>query len=566
MAYFVVICDRMKLVLLFLTLVLMSENVSGYDRPGGKPQGSRSPVLARNGMVATSQTLASVAALHVLERGGNAVDAAVTAAAVLAVVEPMMTGPGGDLFALVWDNRQKRLYGLNASGFSPADANIGYFRAKGFERIPAQGIYGVTVPGAVDGWSALLEKFGTVKLADALAPAIRYAEDGFPVSEIIGWQWQHYQNQLSPEAREIYLVKDGERLRPPAQGEVFRNPKFAATLRKIAEGGRDAFYRGDIALEIVATAQRHGWPMTMDDLAYQRSIWVEPIRTGFRGYEVVELPPNGQGIVALEMLNILEGFELKKLKHNSADYLHLLVEAKKLAFADRDAFLADPEKVPVPVTELLSRERARRLAARIDMKRAAPSYDPLPLAEKSSRGDTVYLTVVDRERNAVSLINSIYLAFGSGLVAGDTGMLLHNRGASFSLDERAPNRLEGRKRPLHTIIPAMLFRDGRPVLSFGVMGGTMQPQGHVQVLLNLLEFGMNVQEAGEAPRFRHDPGELALESGIQAAVRRELAARGHVLREAVDVFGGYQAIWIDWERGVLLGGSDPRKDGCALGW
>ncbi len=517
-------------------------------------------------MVATSQPLASQAALRILERGGNAVDAAVTAAAVLAVVEPMMTGPGGDLFALVWNNRQKRLYGLNASGFSPAEANLNYFRTKGLQSIPTEGIYGVTVPGAVDGWASLLEKHGTMKLAEVLAPAIRYAEEGFPVSEIVAGQWERFGHRLSSEARDVYFLKDGGKLRPPMHGEVFRNPKLAATLRKIAEGGRNAFYRGEIAREIVATAQRHGWPMTMDDVAFQHSNWVDPLRTTYRGYEVVELPPNGQGVTALQTLNILEGFGLKELRHNSADYLHLLVEAKKLAFADRDAYVADPEKVSVPVAELLSKERARRQAARIDMKRAAPAVAPLPLPAKAGQGDTVYLTVVDRDRNAVSLINSIYLAFGSGLVAGETGMLLHNRGAFFSLDERSPNRLEGRKRPLHTIIPAMLFQSGRPVLSFGVMGGNMQPQGHVQVLLNLIDFGMNVQEAGDAPRFRHEPSGLALESGIAEPVRRELAARGHTLEEAVDVFGGYQAIWIDWERGVLAGGSDPRKDGCALGW
>ena len=517
-------------------------------------------------MVATSQPLASVVALDMLKGGGNAVDAAVAAAAVLAVVEPMMTGPGGDLFALVWDNQRKRLHGLNASGFSPSEASINYFTTKGLQVIPTEGIYGLTVPGAVDGWASLIAKHGSMKLSEVLAPAIRYAEEGFPVTEIIAGQWERFGHRLSPQAREVYFVKENGKLRPPVHGEIFRNPRLAASLRQIAAGGRNAFYRGEIAREIVATSQSLGWPMTMDDLAFQHSTWVEPLRTTYRGFEAVELPPNGQGLVALQMLNILEGFDVAKLKHNSPDYLHLLVEAKKLAFADRDAYLADPGKVSVPVRELLSKERARRQAALIDMERAAPLLTPAPLSERPGQGDTVYLTVVDRHRNAISLINSIFLAFGSGLVAGNTGILLHNRGSFFSLDPQSPNRLEGRKRPLHTIIPGMLFQSGRPVLSFGVMGGNMQPQGHVQVLLNLIDFGMNIQEAGDAPRFRHEPRELALESGISENARRELTARGHTLRDAVDVFGGYQAIWIDWNRGVLAAGSDPRKDGCALGW
>lgn len=545
-------------------------SLSGYDRPYGNRAGSRSPVLAQNGMAACSQPLATQAALDILKRGGNAVDAAVAAAAVLAVVEPMMTGPGGDLFALVWDNRTGRLHGLNASGYSPSAANLDFFTKKGLKSIPARGPYGVTVPGAVNGWAALIAKHGTMKLADILAPAIRYAEDGFPVSEIIAAQWARFGSALSPEAREIYYVRDASTgaLRPPAAGEVFRNPRLARTLRQIATGGRDAFYKGEIASEIVGTVNRLGWPMTLDDLAFQHSEWVEPLRTAYRGYEAVELPPNGQGLAALEMLNILERFDVRKLGHNSADYLHLLVEAKKLAFADRDAFYADPAKAAVPVAELLSKQRAARQAERIDMKRAAESFTALPVErEAPGRGDTVYLTVVDRDRNAVSLIASLFEAFGSGLVAGNTGMLLHDRGSFFSLNPDSPNRIEGRKRPLHTIIPGMLFRDGKPVLSFGVMGGNMQAQGHVQVLLNIIEFGMNVQEAGDAARFRHEGTDLELESQVAPEVLKELATRGHKLKlDAIDVFGGYQAIWIDWQRGVLAGGSDPRKDGQAAGW
>ncbi len=550
--------------------MLVCSSSCGADRPVPHARGihgTRSPVLARNGVVATSQPLATAAGLEVLRRGGNAVDAALAAAAVLWVVEPMMVGPGGDLFAIVCDNRKKQLRGLNASGYSPSGVPADFFRQKGLSRVPGNEIYSVTVPGAVAGWFALLEAHGTMKAADLLAPAITYAEDGFPVSEIISGQWARYSVRLKdPEARSAYLVEDGGTQRVPRHGEVFRSPRMAVTLKLLAAKGRDGFYSGEVARKIVEKANSLGWPMSLDDLKFQSGAaqWVRPISTTYRGYQLYELPPNGQGLAALEMLNILEGFDLKKLGHNSADYIHLLVETKKQAFADRDAYVADPDKFPAPLERLLSKEHAAELRARIDMKRAAEAA--ATLLGPPGLDDTIYLTVVDRDRNAVSFINSLASAFGSGIAAGDTGVLLQNRGSGFTLAEGHPDRFEPRKRPLHTIIPAMLFRDGRPVLTFGVMGGTMQPQGHVQVLLNMLEFGMNVQEAGEAPRFRHENNGLSLESEIGEAVRKSLAARGHKLVEAADVFGGYQAVWIDWERGVLAGGSDPRKDGCAMGW
>jgi len=525
-------------------------------------------------MVATSQPLAVEAGLRILQQGGNAVDAAVAAAAVLAVVEPESTGLGGDVFALVWEARTRRLHGLNGSGFSPQAATRDFFLSRNLSVIPMYGPFSVSVPGTVDGWAALLEKLGTMKFEQVLAPGIEYAENGFAVTEIIAASWAADGRAAAARDTEFaraYFVPDAKGGHPPVPGEVFVNKALAGTLRKIAAGGREAFYQGEIARRIVERLNKLGWPMTMEDLAYQRSDWVEPISTTYKGYRVYQLPPNTQGLAALEMLNILEGFDLRKLGHNSAAYLHLLVEAKKLAFADLDGWLADPEKARLPVEEILSQDYARRQRARIDRRRAAEgrvaSGVPGSFEWRKSRGDTVYLTVVDKDRNVVSFINSIFQNFGSGVVVPDTGILLQDRGALFTLDQNHPNRLEGRKRPYHTIIPAMVFREDRPWLSFGVMGGDMQPQGHVQVLLNMIEFGMNVQEAGEAPRFRHSPfAGLALESGVDDAVAQELSRLGHSVVSLPGIFGGYQAIQIDWRRGTLAGGSDPRKDGCAAGY
>jgi gamma-glutamyltranspeptidase/glutathione hydrolase len=548
--------------------LMVSVMLLGADRPAGRAESGRSAVLARNGMVATSQPLAAQAGLRILQQGGNAVDAAVATAAVLAVVEPMMTGLGGDMFAMVYTAKGE-LAGINGSGFSPAAANIDFFRQRKLEQIPVRGPFSVSIPGAVDGWAALLEKYGTMDFAKVLAPAIEYAENGFPVSEIIASDWGSPANESlfedSEFARAYY--KDGK---PPVHGDVFVNRPLAGTLRKIALAGRDGFYKGDVARRIVERLNKLGWPVTMEDLAFQHSDWVEPISTTYKQYRVYELPPNGQGMAALEMLNILEGDDLRSLGFNSADYLHLLVEAKKLAFADLEAWLADPERARLPVERIISKDYGRQQRKRIDTERAAKDVKS-GIDERveflTRNGDTVYLTVVDKDRNVVSFINSVFWQFGSGVVVPETGIILQNRGALFSLDPAHPNRIEGRKRPYHTIIPAMVFRDGKPWMSFGVMGGDMQPQGHVQVLLNMIEFGMNVQDAGDAPRFRHSPVDgLALESGVDATVITELTRRGHTVGWRPGIFGGYQAIQIDWERGVLLGGSDPRKDGGVAAW
>jgi gamma-glutamyltranspeptidase/glutathione hydrolase len=557
---------RTKTIALTVVTILIASSmipVNSQNQVGDKPASTggktRSAVRAMNGMVATSQPLASAAGLRILQEGGNAIDAAVAAAAVLCVVEPMMVSPGGDLFAIVWDAKRKELKGINASGRSPQAISIDELKRRGVTRMPSDGIHTVTVPGAVDGWAKLLERYGTMKLAQVLQPAIEYAERGFPVTDVIASDWQAgLSHKNNPDFAMTFLPQG----RQPAPGEIFVNKNLAGTLKKIAAQGPDVFYRGEIAAKIVKFAQENGGFHTLRDFANQTSNWVDPISVNYRGYTVYEMPPNGQGLAALEMLNILEGFELPKLGHNTAEYLHLLVEAKKQAFIDRARHIADPAFYQAPLDKLLSKEYAAEMRKRIDVGRVATP----PATEPRGGEDTVYLTVVDKDRNAVSFIQSIFSAFGSGLVAGDTGIVLHNRGAGFSFDPQSPNRLEGGKRPFHTIIPAMVFKDGMPWLSFGVMGGDMQAQGHVQVLLNIIEFGMDVQQAGEQPRFRHFDSGLALESAIGADVRKDLEARGHRLTMSPGGFGGYQAIMIDPKTGALFGGSDPRKDGCAIGW
>jgi gamma-glutamyltranspeptidase/glutathione hydrolase len=530
--------------------------------------------MARNGIIATSQPLASAAGLAVLQQGGNAIDAAVTAAAVLSVVEPTMNGIGGDLFALVYDPKTKSVRALNASGRAPAAATVQEFKRRNLTSIPYRGELSVSVPGVVDGWAELLAKHGTMTIDKALQPAIRYARDGYAVSEIIAHQWKDQEATLSrdPNAAATFLI-DG---RAPRTGEIFRNPKLAASLELIAKGGRDAFYKGPIAKAIGEDMARRKGLLTAADLAAHTSTWTEPISTTYKGHQLLEFPPNTQGAVALEMLNILEGFDLKALGHNSAAYLHLLVEAKKIAFADRDAWLADPGSVPPDALKrMISKEYAAERRKEIDPDRAARDYKPLSLGGSSAQrddqrpiahGDTIYLTAADKDGNVISLIQSIYESFGAGIVAGETGIALHNRGNLFSLREGHPNVLAPGKRPFHTLVPAMVLKDGRPWLSFGVMGGDMQPQGHVQVLLNLVEFGMNVQEAGEAPRFRHSGTGLMIESAITPEARFGLGERGHRLISSIGSFGGFQGILFDQQTGVMMGGSDPRKDGLAIGW
>ena len=545
--------------IVFAIVMTVNSQHSIGDKPAKGGGRTRSAVRAMNGMVATSQPLASAAGLRILQQGGNAVDAAVAAAAVLCVVEPMMVSPGGDLFALVWDAKKKELKALNASGRSPKAISIDELKKRGITKLPQNGIHTVTVPGAVDGWAKVLEKYGTMKLAQVLQPAIEYAERGFPVTDVIAADWDNaLQHKANADFAATFLP-NGKPLQP---GELFTNKNLANTLKLVAAKGSSVFYTGEIAQKILKFAQAQGGLHTAEDFANHSSNWLDPISTTYRGYKVYELPPNNQGLAVLEMLNILEGYDVKSLGHNSAEYLHLLVEAKKLAYADRAWHIADPAFYKAPLDKLLSKEYAAELRKKIDSGKAGGDTPP------SSRGgeDTVYLTVVDKDHNAVSFIQSIFSAFGSGLVAGDTGVVLHNRGAGFSFDPNNPNKLEGGKRPFHTLIPGMVFRDGNLWLTFGLMGGDMQAQGHAQVLLNLIDFGMDVQQAGEQARFRHFESGLALESGVGADVRKALEAKGHKLTPAPGMFGGYQAILIDPKTGALFGGSDPRKDGCAIGW
>jgi gamma-glutamyltranspeptidase / glutathione hydrolase len=560
---------------LFCLAALMSlaSDSKGFDRPSGDAQQGRSMIVAEHGIVATSQPLAAQAGLDVLKRGGNAADAAVAAGAVMGVVEPMSCGIGGDLFVIYWDDKTKKLYGLNASGRSPYQLTRDVFAKQGLDQIPDEGPLSWSVPGCVSGWNDLLARFGTRPLGELLEPAIGYAEHGFPVSEIIAADWKLAEPELLhiPTSAACFLPGG----HAPGPGTIFRNPGLAKSLRLIAKGGRDAYYRGPLAEAIVAYSQSVGGLFSSADFADHTSTWVDPVSVNYRGYDVWELPPNGQGIAALQMLNLLEGYDLKRMGFGSADALHLMIEAKKLAYEDRARYYTDMEKAQVPVKELISKGYAAKRRVIMNPSRAnqAPAPgDPL-------QADTIYLTVVDKDFNCVSLIQSNFHGFGSYHVPGDLGFPLQNRGCLFALDESHANRLEPRKRPFHTIIPGFVTKDGRPWLSFGLMGGDMQAQGHAQVICNLIDFGMDVQEAGDAPRFRHfgssEPtgqpaqggGSVELESGIGANVRDGLIARGHKLvKTTPGGFGGYQAIRIDLEHHVLIGGSDPRKDGAAMGY
>ncbi|MBX3412135.1 MAG: gamma-glutamyltransferase [Pirellulales bacterium] len=562
-------------VLLLGVLSMISPVARGYDRPAKNRHQSRSVVTATNGMVATSQPLAAQIGLDVLKQGGNAADAAIAASAAIGLMEPMSCGIGGDVFVIYWDARSKRLYGLNGSGRSPGTISRDIFAAKGMQYIPDAGPLSWSVPGCVAGWEDLRERFGTKSLAELLAPSIESAEQGFAVTEIIAAGWQASTRMLSqhPDSARTYLPGG----RAPVEGEIFRNPDLARSYRALATGGRDAFYRGPLAEAIVAFSHTQGGYFELDDFAEHRSEWIEPVSTTYRGHEVWELPPNGQGIAVLQILNLLEPYDLKSMGHNSAEYLHLLIEAKKLAYADRARFYADPAFAKLPTAELISKPYADARRKLIDRQRAAqkvPPGDP-----KLAHGDTIYLTVVDRDRNCCSFIQSNYYGFGSGMVPGNLGFVLQNRGALFSLDPQHANTLEPRKLPFHTIIPAMATQDGVPWLVFGVMGGDMQPQGHVQVFLNMVEFGMNVQEAGDAARVRHlgsatptsepaDPqgGLVTVESGVSEQAIAGLRAKGHRVEQSVGDFGGYQAIRIDWRHGTLAGGTEPRKDGAAVGY
>jgi len=515
-------------------------------------------------MIATSQSLASSAGLKVLQSRGNAIDAAVTAAAVLAVIEPSMTGIGGDLLAIVYDGASNTVIGLDATGRSAHNATPEEFARRGLQQMPADGPLSVDVPGVVEGWSRLLTRFGTISLSQAIAPAIELAREGFPVAELMAAEWAKGAARLAldPAATETFLPEG----RPPVHGEIFANPRLARTLEAIANEGPLAFYEGAIARAIVADIQARNGLLELRDFAEHRADWVEPIRTNYRSYELLEMPPSTQGFVALEMLNIMEGFDIAGMGHNSADYLHLIAEAKKIAFADRGAHLADRDAMdPDTLKMLISKDYAAMRRKEIDMKRAAPSYAAGDFAHRDL-GDTVYLTAADAHGNVVSFIQSLFGSFGAGFVAGDTGVTLQNRGAGFTLQAGHPNQIGPHKRPLHTLVPAMLLKGGKPWSAFGVMGGDNQAQAHAQVVANFVDFGMHVQEAGDAARARHLGTEFALESGIGADVRAALTTRGHVVGDGRGQMGGYQAIRIDQQTGVLHGGSDLRKDGVAIGF
>jgi gamma-glutamyltranspeptidase/glutathione hydrolase len=541
---------------------------SGQDNWFSTVPTGRSVVRASHGMIATSQPLASQVGLDILKRGGNAVDAAIAAAAVLNVTEPNMTGIGGDAFAMVYSSKTKKLEALNASGRAPRALNREYFASRKIVQMPTSGMAVITVPGAFDGWVTLVEKHGTMKLADLLAPAIEYAEHGFPVMEKTAADWEPEvpKLKLTAAAASTYLVNGAA----PKPGAMFSQKNLARTFRTLARGGRDAFYRGEIARAIVDYCQNNGGFLSMDDLASHTSNWVQPISTSYRGYTLYELPPNNQGLTALLLLNILEGVDLAGMRTDPVRYYHTLIEATKIAFADRNRFIADPAFAKLPVTELLSKDYAATRRALIDPDKATdpPSYGDIRMGS-----DTTYLSVVDKDRNAVSFINSIFNSFGSGIVAGDTGIMLHNRGTGFSLQDGHPNQYAPGKRPFHTLIPAMVFKDERLLMSYGVMGGDIQAQGHVQVLMNLIDRGLNLQQAIDASRVRYISGRgVMMEDGLTAPVITALVQRGHQ-RILPDpgwthraLMGGGQAIMLDPTTGALSGASDSRKDGLALGY
>ena len=546
----------------------------GYDRVAGRAHASRSEVIAPHGMAATSQPLATQVALDILKAGGSAVDAAIAANAALGLMEPTGCGIGGDLFAIVWDAEAKELTGLNASGRAPMAMTLEYFRERGIDTIPKFGPMPVSVPGTVDGWFELHDRYGRLSMEDVLAPAIRYAREGFPVSEVIAAYLESNKKRIGhyPGFAETFMPGGDV----PAKGEMFRNPRLAATYETIAEKGRDEFYKGGIAKAIDAYMTEQGGLLRYEDLAAHKSEWVTPVSTSYRGWDVYELPPNGQGIAALQILNILEGFDIASMGFNSADYIHTLVEAKKLAFEDRARFYTDMEFVDVPVEGLVSKDYADERRQLISPDRAARVVPPGE--RKLEEGDTIYLTVADADGNMVSLIQSNYRGMGSGMTPGELGFVLQNRAELFALDADHANVVEGGKRPFHTIIPAFVMRDGEPLISFGVMGGSMQPQGHAQIIVNMIDFGMNLQEAGDAARINHtgssqptgttmqDGGVVNLESGFSEEVRAELERRGHRLGPSNGSFGGYQAIMFDKEQGVYYGASEVRKDGQAAGY
>ncbi len=561
-----------NLTLLTAFLLLITTQTMAQDRITGHNFASRSEVIAQNGMAATSHPLATQAALDILKQGGSAVDAAIAANAVLGLMEPTGCGIGGDLFAIIWDAEGGQLHGLNASGRSPQGLEIDYFLDNDYAMIPPRGVLPVSVPGTVDGWFELHGKFGRLDMTDILDPAIAYAREGFPVTELIAYYLERTAPVLSrfPNFEETYMP-DG---RMPEKGEIFRNPYLANTYETLAEVGRDAFYRGEIARIIADHVQESGGFLSYKDMASHSSTWVDPVSTNYRGYDVWQLPPNGQGIAVLQILNILEGFDIASMGLYSPEYIHHFVEAKKLAFEDRAKYYSDMDFNPVPVEGLISKEYAADRRELINPDRAALHQD----AGIPESPNTIYLTVADKDGNMVSLIQSNYRGMGSGVTPPGLGFVLQNRGEGFTLEPGRFNTYEPGKRPFHTIIPGFITKDDEPYMSFGVMGGDMQPQGHAQIVINMIDFGMNLQEAGDAPRIRHrgssqptgqemrDGGILNLEYGFPYETIRALMGKGHQIQWAVGPFGGYQAIKWDPEHGVYYGASESRKDGQAAGY
>ena len=554
--------------LIFLSLLLFNE-LFAYDRITGLPFATRSEVIGQNGMAATSHPLATQTAIDVLKSGGNAIDAAIAANAVLGLVEPTGCGIGGDLFAIVWDEKTNQLYGLNSSGPASKKMSIDYVKQQGFEKIPAYGALPVTVPGAVAGWSALHDKFGQLPFENLFNNAIDYANNGFPVTELIAYYlersssvFKDYKNFSS-----VWMPSGTT----PKKGEIFKNPLLAKTYQAIAKTNGQSFYEGSTAAEIIKILNENGNPMSLSDLRNFSPEWVEPVSTNYRGYDVWELPPNGQGIAALQILNILENYDIRKMGFDSAEYVHLFVEAKKLAFEDRAKYYADSNFSSIPTTKLISKEYALERNKLINMNNAAKRFDA-----GLEDGDTIYLTVADKYGNMVSLIQSNYRGMGSGIVPDNSGFMLQDRGEMFSMDPNHKNSLIGGKRPFHTIIPAFITKDNEPYISFGLMGGAMQPQGHAQIVINLIDFDMNLQEAGDAPRIRHmgsseptgevmeDGGYLTLESGFSTDIRNQLSKLGHTLKDEKGGYGGYQAIMLIDD--VYYGASESRKDGQASGY
>lgn len=551
----------------FLSLTLIAQ-----DRITGKAFATRSEVIAQNGMVASSHPLASQIGVDILKAGGNAIDAAIAANAAIGLMEPTGNGIGGDLFAIVWSAKEQKLYGLNASGRSPKKLTLDYFLENNYSKIPAYGPLPVSVPGCVDGWFELHERFGTLEMQKILEPAINYAENGFPVTELVAHYMQLSSKRFRsyPNFTKTYFIKGN----PTQKGDVFKNPGLANTLKTIVRKGRKGFYEGRVAKTIAQFIKDQGGFLTYNDLRSHTSEWITPVSTNYRGYDIWELPPNGQGIAALQILNLLEGFDLKGMGFGSAAYIHHFVEAKKIAFADRAKYYADMAFNTIPVSQLISKDYANLRRADIQPQLAMRRVTAGNLED----GDTIYLTTADKDGNMVSLIQSNYRGMGSGMVPPGLGFMLQDRGELFALDKNHYNAYEPGKRPFHTIIPAFITKDGKPFVSFGLMGGAMQPQGHAQIVINLIDFGMNLQEAGDAPRIRHasnqqptggqmtNGGELALETGFDYEVIRTLMNYGHTIINSPGSFGGYQAIMKDHNKNVYFGASESRKDGCAIGY